>query len=337
MSFSFGFSQADMSDDELEPIPVDSKTQAVENTENLVEVPPKFHSIKSILDTLTNVRITFDNYTTADGNIVYRREVFDVKHQCMTEDSEGEASEIHKILLGSDEELDLQKNVYEGGFKLWECSYDLVDDLAKTEGLWNERKSVIELGCGSALPSCFILTKWIDTKTSHRKLTLGDFNYEVLRLVTVPNLVIHWASTLEPQALANLQNPDIPMKNDEIELTPQLSEAFIAALQSQNIEVNCITGSWGPTFSELVQPFNPDLILSSETIYSLDTLPTFIQTLYDIMAKKGCLALIAAKSYYFGVGGSLKEFTLRLTSPLSFETQNVPNSLLKRAIVKITT
>ncbi|QWU88812.1 hypothetical protein CA3LBN_003120 [Candidozyma haemuli] len=337
MSFSFGFSQADFSDDELDSTPVISKPQNTSTSEAPVEIPPKIHSLSSILKTLLNVRITFDNYKTANGNIVYRRELFDVKHQCMTEDTEGEASEINKILLGSGEELDLEKNVYEGGFKSWECSYDLVDDVAKKSELLFNKKSVLELGCGSALPSCFILMKWLEQKKSDKTLLLGDFNYEVLRLVTVPNLIVHWASTLDPQELADLQNPDIPMKNDEVEVTPQLSEAFIAALEKQKIEIHCISGSWGPSFAELVKPFKTDLILSSETIYSLDTLPIFIKLLLDIMNGNSCLALVAAKSYYFGVGGSLQEFTQRLPSPLAHETQNVPNSSLKRAIVQITT
>ncbi|KAF3986974.1 hypothetical protein FT663_01692 [Candidozyma haemuli var. vulneris] len=340
MSFSFGFSQADVSDDELEPLPVDSKPSAAASTAAPSEVPPKLHSIKSILDTLINVRITFDNYTTPGGNIVYRRELFDMKHQCMMEeDNDSEANKIHKILLGSDEELDLQKNVYEGGFKSWECSYDLVDEIANQENdqLFSNKSSILELGCGSALPSCFILMKWFEKKVSNKTLLLSDFNLEVLRLVTVPNLIVHWASTLEPQELAKLQDPDIPMKNDELQVTAQLIEAFTDSLHQQNLDIQCISGSWSSAFADLVQPFNPDFILSSETIYSLDTLPTFITLLVDLMTKRSSVALIAAKSYYFGVGGSLKEFTSRLAPPLAFETNDVPNSSLKRAIVKITT
>ena len=54
----------------------------------------------------------------------------------------------------------MQTNVYEGGYKTWECSIDLVrflldrgprkdlDDLVRVN-------HVIEMGCGTALPSLF--------------------------------------------------------------------------------------------------------------------------------------------------------------------------------------
>lgn len=339
MSFSFGFSQADVSDDEFEAVPVQSAPSTLKIDETAPEVTPQLHSLESILESLSDVRITFDNYTTNGGNIVYRRELFDVKHQCMTEDDGGETSEIHKILLGSDEEIDLRKNVYEGGFKLWECSYDLVDEIASDTDLL-ARDSLLELGCGSALPSCFVFLKWLEKKATNKSIILGDFNFEVLRLVTIPNIIVHWASTLEPEHLAKLQNPDIPLKNDEIQLTSELREEFTSALKLLNISIQCISGSWGDAFADLVQPFSPNLILSSETIYSLDTLPTFIQLVQKLMARKGAIALIAAKSYYFGVGGSLKEFTTRLAlcePPLTFKTADVPNSLLKRSLVRLWT
>ncbi|KAM3123007.1 hypothetical protein CJJ07_001799 [Candidozyma auris] len=338
MSFSFGFSQADLLDEDITPSVTSAAPSTFQSTNVASLNPPKVHSLESILNTLKDVRITFDNYKTTNGNIVYRREIFDVKHQCMVEDeNEDDNKEIRQILLGSEEELDLRKNVYEGGFKSWECSYDLVDEVAKNEDTF-AKNSILELGCGSALPSCFIFQKWLEKNSSGKTLVLGDYNYEVLRLVTIPNLVVHWASTLSVKELASLQNPEIPMKNDEIQLTKDLADAFINTVKRLNIQLHFVSGSWGPEFVDIVSPMCPDLILSSETIYSLDTLPIFIQTLTDLMLKNQCAALIAAKSYYFGVGGSVKEFTSRLAScgfPLQIDTADVSNSSLKRSIITI--
>jgi protein-histidine N-methyltransferase len=48
-----------------------------------------------------------------------RRELFDIRMQLMAED-EGNPSE--KVNL---DESDIRTNVYEGGYKSWECSFDL--------------------------------------------------------------------------------------------------------------------------------------------------------------------------------------------------------------------
>lgn len=45
-------------------------------------------------------------------------------------------------------------------------------------------KNIIELGCGSSLPSLTILNQF-----QFGQLHLSDFNSQVLRLVTVPNLI----------------------------------------------------------------------------------------------------------------------------------------------------
>jgi protein-histidine N-methyltransferase len=85
-----------------------------------------------------------------------RRELFDVRLQLMAEDDGTSPTP----LAGLDD-TDLQQNIYEGGYKTWECSLDLVrflldrgprkdlDDLHRVN-------HVIEMGCGSALPSLLL-------------------------------------------------------------------------------------------------------------------------------------------------------------------------------------
>ena len=75
--------------------------------------------------------------------------------------------------------------IYEGGFKIWECSLDLVRYLS---GMNNKESynSVLELGCGHALPSIFCLTRNL-TKTA----TVQDFNKEVIDRITKINFAIN--------------------------------------------------------------------------------------------------------------------------------------------------
>lgn len=339
MSFSFGFSGEDFADTE----PSQAPESASATTEApAVSSPPKLHLLSEIISTLHNVRLTFDNYSTPNENIVYRRELFDIKHQVMTEESEGE---VNQILLGnadSANDVDLRKDVYEGGFKLWECSYDLVDEIARMfeQNEIANFSSFLELGAGTSLPSCYLLMRLFTSNATGVKLLLSDFNYEVLRLVSVPNLIIHWASTLLPEKLASFMDPEMPLRNDELLLTPSLLTEFESQLAQRKIELSFISGSWGPEFVSLAEMSCPDVILSSETIYSLDTLPIVLDTLLRLLhGKQNYLALIAAKYYYFGVGGSIKEFTDRLEAAkphsMCVDTVGHNRGQLKRDIVRL--
>ncbi|KGR14130.1 hypothetical protein MG5_00865 [Candida albicans P57072] len=397
MSFSFGFTKDDFSDfsdddddDELEESNTYIKSnqsflngsnsiiQPLNALDSLIITPenkPKLHNLDSILSTLQGIRISFDNYTTPQGNIIYRRELFDVKHQLMIEEEQEEEEEgnnigVHKLLIDENQNNnDLQKNVYEGGFKSWECSYDTVDALNKlingsdsdsddNNNSLLSSKSILELGCGTALPSCFLLLKKFQSiKESNQqqqehhqvglRLILSDFNYDVLRLVTVPNLLIHWASTISIEQLHELTSTtndddddgggggdkiESRFVNDEILITTKLIDQFKNDLNNYNIELQFISGSWGNEFINLpaikdkdTNGIDIDVIISSETIYSLDTLPIVaesIKTIFQQSSSKSIatsknnnnnnnnnkLAIIAAKNIYFGVGGSLIEF-----------------------------
>lgn len=357
MSFSFGFTNDDFSDDELDssanvaaasvpvstvvPNPLDQILVSSENE-------PKIHFLEQLLSTLTNVRLTFDNYTTAGGNMVYRRELFDIKHQVMME--ENDHSKINQILVGDEggNSTDLQKNVYEGGFKSWECSYDCIDhlqDLIKANKL--NFSGFLDLGCGTSLPTCYLImnliTKQWQPSTSSKSFLLSDFNYEVLRLVTLPNLIINWASTIDPEKLYQLSNIEgQPLQNDELLLTPLLLESFLDSMKAVNISLTFISGSWGRTFSELIKPYSVDYIISSETIYSVETLPVVAETVLDVVRSGEATALIAAKNIYFGVGGSVIEFINYVNQQIKIRQlkvtvarNEIKDSQLKRSLISI--
>jgi protein-histidine N-methyltransferase len=221
------------------------------------------------------------------------------------------------------DDTDLQQNIYEGGYKTWECSLDLVrflldrgprkdlDDLHRVN-------HVIEMGCGSALPSLLLFDYALKNGLG-LYFTLTDYNADVLRLVTVPNLLLTWVATLSAEASGNLfpdetGNPLLgPEENGELYLTPEVLTAFKNALSATGITITLISGSWTPipTFLSLV-PSSPDLntfILGSETIYSPASLESFTDAIVALMSRvKTGKTVVAAKRVYFGVGGSVDGF-----------------------------
>ena len=70
---------------------------------------------------------------------------------------------------------DLVPGVYEGGFKVWECSIDLVELLVRDKVEFSGKK-VIELGCGHGLPGIHALQEGAT-------VDFQDYNAEVLQEV----------------------------------------------------------------------------------------------------------------------------------------------------------
>lgn len=352
MSFAFGFTNEDLSDEDLnDSKQVDSKLstrkeRALDTFHVLPEHQPKVQSLNNILKSLENVRLTLDNYYTPNGHIVYRRELYDVKHQIMMEEKDV-LSKLSELLIERND-ADVQSNVYEGGFKSWECSYDTVDEIhdainRKSFQLFN--LSILELGCGTALPSCYILKRKFE-ECDHQEMciVLSDFNYDVLRLVTVPNLLINWASTLPVEELHRLTTDDVNCRfeNNEVFVTEGLIHEFERQLQISNVQLIPISGSWGREFNTIVEAHKIDFIISSETIYSTQTLPVVAESIKNILEKAGTKhgqALIAAKNIYFGVGGSVIEFLTYFESikdsHFKIEVKEIIDSLLRRSLVRI--
>jgi protein-histidine N-methyltransferase len=151
--------------------------------------------------------------------------------------------------------------------------------------------------------------------------TLADYNADVVRLVTLPNLVLAWTATLsadESSALFADTETGNPLQNDDddngdLYVTPALLDAFRTALTATGIELKFLSGAWTPTarLLELI-PSAPDLntfILGSETIYSPASLEAFAEAVTALMQRvKMGKALVAAKRVYFGVGGGVDGF-----------------------------
>lgn len=363
MSFSFGFTSSNFSDDDLNEendIVVNDHSQNITNAlddQRLLDtgvVQPTQINLAAILHSLKDVRLTFEMIATPQQKAtLYRRELFDVKHQLMSED-DGDANQDLDLNFLIDGSSDLRNNIYEGGLKSWECSIDL-SDLLHTElnsnDIFNNYNSIVELGCGTSLPTELIFGHYLlKNKTNGLQIVMSDYNSLVLRLVSIPNMIIMWAKTsLAPEQLISLQKSDdesIPILDDEILLTTALLDFFFEDMKSRKIEFNIISGSWGRKFSNILKEIIPSsnncLILTSETIYQPVTLPVIAETLFEaIESTNKSKALIAAKDIYFGVGGSIVEFEKYLNDSISrnerkiaFETFKV-NAGLKRSIVSM--
>lgn len=73
----------------------------------------------------STLRLELDHHAGVEISIP-RRELFDIRAQLMAEDTQID----QQLLVGIDQD-DIKTNVYEGGFKTWECSLDLAKYVAE--------------------------------------------------------------------------------------------------------------------------------------------------------------------------------------------------------------
>ena len=183
---------------------------------------------------------------------------------------------LHKLQLTSCSTLlntvtidsDLIPGVYEGGLKIWEGSCDLLDYLSTGKIELNGAR-VLELGCGAGLPGIVAVLHGASC------VTFQDYNPEVIHLFTIPNL------------LANITTESMGL-------------------------VKFFAGDWSELNGIINSDDEPtlkyDFVLTSETIYCVDSQPILLEIIKKQVKPCTGKALIAAKSHYFGVGGSMEMF-----------------------------
>ncbi|KAI8683827.1 hypothetical protein NCS57_00047500 [Fusarium keratoplasticum] len=323
MSFSFGFAGDDISDDETAPVapkPAPAPAASAFPVPGKPQLPPTHHQLADLLAQLpSKIAYSLLDVTLDDGTAIQlpRRELWDVRVQLMAEEEDVAGAQSEG--LGNH---DVKTGVYEGGFKSWESSVDLVKVLAAKNAISTLEQMplrVMELGCGTALPS-LALFQWAMGSKSEKKplsLILADYNPSVLQLVTLPNFILSWA----------LNNAQLPALQEafsiegEVELGPEVLAAFQQSLLESNVSLSFISGAWSQEFVDLLyalptgnaQP-SSTLILGAETIYSPFALQAFLETIFVILEKERDTAgsqagaFVAAKRLYFGVGGSLDDF-----------------------------
>lgn len=236
-------------------------------------------------------------------------------NETVFEQTAPERDDEEKILSRTvDLKSDLISGVYEGGLKVWECTYDLLKLIEKDFETFGG-KMILDLGCGAGLLGILAL------KRGARQVHFQDYNSTVIEQLTVPTVIL------------NCQEDDVDSEDDEqgkgkgkVQRTtnsantdtkgskdgnpPPKKRAIDLSLHTLLAKCRFFSGDWS-TFLSLVlketPPLKYDIILTSETIYNTDYYPSLHDTLQKLLAPKGVVYL-ATKSHYFGVGGGLHLF-----------------------------
>ena len=138
--------------------------------------------------------------------------------------------------------------------------------------------------------------------------------------VTLPNLLLTWYFHSRDQG-----KEDQGQQGD-VELSDEIIDDFLDDLQKYKIDIQFYSGHWeGLTAINAIDIDSlPNIILTSETIYSTETMPILIDALeeayhgsLDEEVKSSInstdkLCLVAAKVVYFGVGGGVYAFEQEL-------------------------
>lgn len=200
---------------------------------------------------------------------------------------------------------DLVPSVYEGGFKVWECTLDLIEYLDKSyhQALSLQGKKVLDLGCGVGILGFYSLVR------GALMVCFQDYNEEVIAQATAPSILYN----------AKLLNSSSHC--DDPDQLPGCSR-----IPSSVVDKLCFcSGDWSHMkkgLSELEKFETFDVILTAETIYSESCYDRLHNVLDSFLAPDGVI-LLAAKSHYFGVGGGVGPWCNFVESHGVFEVNTV--------------
>ncbi|XP_004706801.1 histidine protein methyltransferase 1 homolog [Echinops telfairi] len=211
---------------------------------------------------------------------------------------------------------DLITGVYEGGLKIWECTFDLLAYFTKANVNFAGKK-VLDLGCGSGLLGI------IAFKGGAKEVHFQDYNSLVIDEVTLPNVVVN-----SPSGEDGMKEP-APKRVTGLKLAQELGQCRF------------FSGEWSE-FCDLVLNSEKhfikyDLILTSETIYNPDYYSSLHQTFHRLLDTNGRV-LLASKAHYFGVGGGVHLFRKFVEERNVFETRalEIIDDGLQRIVVELT-
>ncbi|OAX33470.1 hypothetical protein K503DRAFT_869531 [Rhizopogon vinicolor AM-OR11-026] len=252
-----------------------------------------------------------------------RRDLFDARFQLISHNADDldpseQPSNAHaqSALQFLNAPSDLVPLVYEGGLKTWECSLDLAGYLDSIGSQFDVRgKRVLEVGCGTSIPSLYILHRIFSSPPSQNQthIHFQDYNASVLELMTIPNVILTWylSGAAETYRMSEEEPPDSTAL--ELNISENLRDAFQQSLMTYGVHLRFFSGSWD-TFDLQKSGGRYNLVLTSETIYRMESIPSLIPMIRgacnakDLTDVDNYLCLVAAKVLYFGVGGGVAEF-----------------------------
>ncbi|KAF7219942.1 histidine protein methyltransferase 1 homolog [Nothobranchius furzeri] len=237
-------------------------------------------------------------------------------NETIFERTASERKDEEKILSHSTEQRsDLISGMYEGGLKVWECTYDLLELLEK-DGETIRGKAVLDLGCGAGLLGILAL------KRGARQVHFQDYNSTVIEQLTLPNVMLNCQEDEDVDCEDDKKGKGkgkIQVKEDSEKKGQEGVNSGHPPPKKRALDISrhqllkrCyfFSGDWR-TFLPLVLKREPkpkfDIIFTSETIYNTAYYPALHETLHKLLAPDG-LVYLATKSHYFGVGGGLHLF-----------------------------
>jgi protein-histidine N-methyltransferase len=149
----------------------------------------------------------------------------------------------------------------------------------------------MQIGCGTALPTAFILRELLSrsdtTEKRNTTLHLQDYNLQVLKLVTLPNLLLAALPYLPSQTLHRADEADdlegtVPdlLSPGEITITKDLKAGFRDLLEACGVILEFTYGDWSGLNVELEKGnVGYGLVMTSETIYEGSSLGNLIRLL----------------------------------------------------------
>ncbi|KFP36009.1 Histidine protein methyltransferase 1, partial [Chlamydotis macqueenii] len=190
---------------------------------------------------------------------------------------------------------DLIPGVYEGGLKIWECTFDLIDYLSEAEVEFTN-KTVLDLGCGAGLLGIVAL------RGKAGSVHFQDYNSTVIDEITLPNAVANCVKAGSRVGSADSRKTSKP---------PLKKPKKVECLPDALTRCRFFSGEWSEVSQLLLSSNKPlskyDIILTSETIYNPDYYSALHDTLAQLLDKNGRVYL-ASKVHYFGVGGGIYLF-----------------------------
>ncbi|KZT54184.1 hypothetical protein CALCODRAFT_500215 [Calocera cornea HHB12733] len=117
-----------------------------------------------------------------------RRDFHDARLSSLAATADGELAGEELLEEVFDARSDVRPGRYEGGMKTWEGAGDLVGVLRGLQRPWG---SVLEIGCGTAIPTLYLLAQVFASESPAQperetRVCLQDYNRPVLELVRPP-------------------------------------------------------------------------------------------------------------------------------------------------------
>lgn len=225
-------------------------------------------------------------------------------NETVFERTAAEREDEERILTRSAEQRsDLISGVYEGGLKVWECTYDLLE-LIEKRGETFTGKAVLDLGCGAGLLGILAL------KRGARLVHFQDYNSTVIEQLTVSNVILNCGDEDEDDSDDEERGKRKAKQDLKEDIPPPKKRSLDTSQRPLLTKCRFFSGDWSTFLNALIKE-DPvptfDIILTSETIYNPDYYPALHETLEKLLAPDGRVYL-ATKAHYFGVGGGLHLF-----------------------------